>query len=422
MNKTMMDLLNDLYPLHRTLNHDDNLVALNLIEEYIDNEKFSINKYEAGSHVWTWNIPRRFHVNHAYLKNVDGNVIINFEDNPLHIVSYSKSINKKISFDELEEHLYYSDKNPDSIPWQYKYYDNRWGLCLSKNVFDSLDKKVDYIVDISTELLDKPMVAGEFFIQGESNKEILIVTNICHPYQVNDSITGLVVAARLAKELEDTKLFHSIRFLFVPETVGTVAWFANNEEKISNIKYGFSFDCLGNNNTLTLQKTMYEDSHLDFLVEHKVQEYESEILIKKFIEEMSNDELVMSSPGIEIPTVAFHRAPYKEYHTSADNPSIINSEVLEESYNFIKDVISTLAKDYIPKQKSIGLIFMSKFNLHPDEDEDLEALLKIKAINQYINGRHTAYELSKIIDLDLDKVLNFLQIYLDNNLIIKVDR
>lgn len=415
----MINLLNDLYPLHRTLNHDDNLVALNLIKEYIGSENFIINEYEADSLAWTWDVPKRFHVNHAYLKDLKGNVIVDYNDNPLHIVSYSKSIKKKITFKELDKHLYYSDENINSIPWKYKYYDNKWGLCLTKKVYDSLDKESEYFIDISTEFLDKPLMLGELFIPGESKNEILIVTDICHPYQVNDSITGVVIAAKMAKELAKEKIYNSVRFLFVPETIGTIAWLASNENIIDNIKYSFCFDCLGNKNDLTLQKTMYEDSYLDFVAETEVKKYPSEIQIKKFTETMSNDELVTSAPGVEIPTIAFHRAPYQEYHTSADNPSIIDNFCLEESYTVIKKILDIMLQDYTPRQKEKGLIFMSKYDLHLDEDEDLETLLKIKRINQCINGRHTVYELSLMIGLEMDIVLDVLDVYFKNNLIAK---
>ena len=73
---------------------------------------------------------------------------------------------------------------------------------------------------------------GEFFIKGESENEILISTYICHPSMCNDNLSGVVVATALAKYLKNLKLKYSIRFLFIPETIGAISWLYLNQNKI----------------------------------------------------------------------------------------------------------------------------------------------------------------------------------------------
>jgi aminopeptidase-like protein len=409
----MIKLIKDLYPLHRTLNHVDNYEALNLINNYIGHDRFKINEYESGSEVWDWKVPKRFVVNHAYLINDKDEVIIDVNVNPLHIVSYSHSIKEKIDFESLSKHLYYDENNPNAIPWIYQYYNDTWGLCLSKNKFDTLDKKSSYFVDIDVSFTDEPMPIGEFFIPGKFKTEILIVTNICHPYQVNDSISGVVIAAKIAKELKDKVLQNGIRFLFVPESIGTVAWLANNEDKIQNIKFALSFDCLGAGGELKLQQSLYGNSYIDFIAKDIANKRNYQIAL--FREYMSNDESILSASGVEIPTIAFTRAPYKEYHTSEDTPDIISTNKLDESYETIYSVVRSLAFDSIPRQKIKGFLFLKKHNLWTHGVSNTR--FYVKEIFQILNGKLSIYEISYILGLDFMEVYSLIQQCVEKNLI-----
>ncbi len=418
----LIEIIRELYPLHRTLNSDDNQLALNIVGKYLDDGiGLVINEYSCGSKVWTWRVPKRFHVNYGYLKDLDGNILIDFQDNPLHLVSYSVSVNKTLSFDELKEHLYFNELNPDSIPWVYKYYNNEWGFCLTKNFYGKLDKNCSYKVEIDTEFIDKPMVAGEVYLPGFSDKEILLVVDICHPYQANDSISGVAVAIEIINNLSKKKNFLSLRVLFVPETIGTIAWLATNEVKIKNIICGICFDCLGNNNKLNLQKSLYGDNYIDFLATSTCKSIDTEINISSFTEHMAHDETVLSSPGIEIPTISFNRAPYKEYHTSADSVDIIKAENLFSACGVIEEVIKVVMNDYIPCQNQKGIIFLSGYNLWIDEKENLDLLLKRYMILQYINGNHSVFEISKLVDINFHVLCSFLDKLFEEGLIQKID-
>jgi len=413
----IIELMKKLYPLHRTLNHKDNIEALNIIQNGISVPGFKIHSYAAETDIWTWKVPKRFHVNHATLKDMDGNTIIDYKNNPLSIVSYSSSCKKTLHYDELKEHLFFDENNPTELPWIYKYYTQDWGLTLTKNTFDQLEKNTLYQVDIDTEFLNEPMILGEYFIKGKSDDEVLIITDICHPYQVNDSITGVVIAIELINQIMNQKYTpqQSIRFLFVPETIGSICWLAHNEEKINNMISGLTFDCLGTTGNLKVQKTLYGNSYIDFIINSILKDIE----IANYIEYMSNDELVMSSPNIEIPTISFTRAPFKEYHTSGDNMSIINKESLKESFISIQKLLDILIMDYIPLQIVKGPIFMTRYNLWINEEENYDLLLKQHMILQYINGKHSVFEISLLVNIEFNDLLLFLEKLFDNELIEK---
>ena len=80
------------------------------------------------------------------------------------------------------------------------------------------------------------MLVGEYFIKGESPQEILISTYICHPSLANDNLSGILVALNLVKHFKKIKnLKKSLRFVFLPETIGSIAYLNKNLNLLKKI-------------------------------------------------------------------------------------------------------------------------------------------------------------------------------------------
>ena len=45
------------------------------------------------------------------------------------------------------------------------------------------------------------MLVGEVVIEGQSSESILFIANYCHPGQVNDSFSGLVLFMKVMSDL-----------------------------------------------------------------------------------------------------------------------------------------------------------------------------------------------------------------------------
>ena len=81
----------------------------------------NIHKYPTGSKVWTWTIPPKWEVKEAWIK-ANGKKIVDIHDHPLHVMSYSMPVSKKISHDELMKFIYTIPENPEGIPFEFSYY------------------------------------------------------------------------------------------------------------------------------------------------------------------------------------------------------------------------------------------------------------------------------------------------------------
>ena len=73
---------------------------------------------------------------------------------------------------------------------------------------------------------------------GATDEEVLISCHACHPSLANDNLSGVALAAYLARALAGTPHRYSYRFLFIPGTIGSITWLALNEDKVHRIRHG----------------------------------------------------------------------------------------------------------------------------------------------------------------------------------------
>ena len=79
-------LLNDLFPLPRSLTGNGNRQTLDIIKNIIP---LKIVEYPSGQKVFDWTIPKDWEINDAYIITPNGKKIANFKKHSLHIMNYS---------------------------------------------------------------------------------------------------------------------------------------------------------------------------------------------------------------------------------------------------------------------------------------------------------------------------------------------
>jgi aminopeptidase-like protein len=198
---SLKSILTEFFPLHRTLASADQDKTLEIIGSYMpDSANYTLETYAPLTPVWTWNVPERYVVHEAYLEIEGGERIVDFKNNPLHIVSYSVPVDKSLSFEELQPHLYFNEKLPHTIPWVFKYYERDWGFCLLKNLFDQLPRDKKYRAVIKSEFITDPnlgfkVATAVVHPEGGANPtagEFIVQAHTCHPMQANDDGAGVV--------------------------------------------------------------------------------------------------------------------------------------------------------------------------------------------------------------------------------------
>jgi aminopeptidase-like protein len=106
---------------------------------------------------------------------------------------------------------------------------------------------------------------GELVIKGKSSQEILISTYLCHPSMANNELSGPIVSMCLMDYFSTVKnLKKTLRFIFIPETIGSIAYLSKNLLKLKkNIIGGYNLTCLGDEGAHSCMFSKYKNSKSD---------------------------------------------------------------------------------------------------------------------------------------------------------------
>lgn len=336
----LYSLVEELYPICRSITGDGFRETLRVLERYIP---LQVHEVPTGTHVFDWTVPREWNVRDAWVKDLSGRKVIDFQKSNLHLVSYSTPVHETMRLEDLRPHLYTLPEHPEWIPYRTSYYSESWGFCLSH--LDYLGLKDDqYEVSIDSTLADGSLTYGELFLRGEEGSEVLVSCHACHPSLCNDNLSGVTLATFLARRLATIPHRYSYRFLFIPGTIGAVTWLALNEHKLPNVRHGLVLAGLADPGGITYKKSRRGNATIDRVVSHVLAEMGREDGVLEF-DPYGYDERQYCSPGFDLPVGRLSRTPYgtyPEYHTSADDLSLVSPEHLGESFRVLVDILNVL--------------------------------------------------------------------------------
>jgi aminopeptidase-like protein len=330
----------DLYPICRSITGDGIRQTLARIRDRISLQIFEV---PTGTAVFDWTVPKEWNICDAYIKDRDGNRVIDFQRCNLHVVNYSTPIHSSMTLSELKPHLVTLPEHPDWIPYKTSYYKEDWGFCLSHNQMLGL-KDGEYEVCIQSNLETGHLTYGECYIRGRTADEVLISCHACHPSLANDNLSGLVVATFLARALSGEDLRYSYRFLFIPGTIGAITWLARNREMVGRIRHGLVLTGIGDAGGFHYKKSRRGDAEIDQAAEHVLRHSGESAEILEF-SPYGYDERQYCSPGFNLPVGCLMRSvwgSFPEYHTSADNLAFIFPQKLAESLHVCAGIVEVL--------------------------------------------------------------------------------
>ncbi len=340
----MYKLMAELFPICRSITGNGSRETYSILKRHIPLETHEV---PTGTKVFDWTVPKEWNIKDAYVISPDGKKIIDFKKNNLHVVNYSTPIKGKLPLKDLMPHLYTLPEYPDRIPYKTSYYEEEWGFCLSHNQFIQMPEG-EYEILIDSSLEDGYLTYGEFYLKGATSDEFLISCYTCHPSLCNDSLSGVVLTAFLAKCLSRLSLRYSYRFLFIPETIGAVTWLCLNEDKIPRIKHGLVATCVGDpSDCLTYKKSRQGDAKIDKATINILKTSGSNYKIKDFFP-LGSDERQFCSPAFNMPVGSLMRTQYgefSEYHTSADNLDFVQPEYLVDSFEKYVSILYVLENE-----------------------------------------------------------------------------
>ena len=339
----MHALIRELYPICRSITGEGLRTTLRRVGKEIP---LTLHEVPSGTPVLDWTVPREWNVRDAYVANAAGERVVDFRQSSLHLVNYSTPVRRRMTLAELRPHLHTLPEHPDWIPYRTSYYNESWGFCLSQRQLDALpDGEYDVVIDSTLE--PGHLTYGECVLAGSAPDEVLISCHSCHPSLANDNLSGLAVAIALAQWVRSAPRRLTYRFVFIPGTIGSIAWLARNDAVVPRVAHGLVLSCVGDRGGFTYKRSRRGNAPVDRAVEHVLKTAGAPHRIRDFVP-YGYDERQYCSPGFNLPVGCLMRSPngeFPEYHTSADNPEFVAAEALVNSAETLIAVMEVLEHD-----------------------------------------------------------------------------
>lgn len=415
----MYDFVCKIFPYCRSLTGEGVRCTLNDLREFITQgggPELKIFNVPSGTKAFDWTVPKEWKIREAYIEDEAGNHIIDMKNNNLHVLGYSTPVDKWVSLEELKEHIYTQPDQPDCIPYVTSYYKERFGFCMSENMKNSLPEG-KYHMYIDSELFDGVLNYAEIVIPGETDEEVFFSTYFCHPSMANNECSGPALSGELVKyvmSLQQRR--YTYRFVYVPETIGSITYLSQGEHLFKlqkSMVAGFNLSCVGDNRDYSIVESRHADTLADRVLKnvlhyHTDNKYSTYSFLKR-----GSDERQYNAPGVDLPVVGFCRSKfgeYPEYHTSADDLSLVSPEGLQGAYDVMKQVIDALELNNKYKMKVLCEPQLGKRGLYPTISQkgsydEIEAMTNFIA---YADGKNDLLDISNTINVSVRELMKII--------------
>jgi aminopeptidase-like protein len=412
----LLKFCKDLYRIPRSITGEGIVKTLKYIQNIIPIE---IKTVKSGTKVFDWIIPPEWNINDAYVIELNsGKKVIDFQSHNLHVVGYSIPIDSIFTFEELEKNLYYLEDQPEAIPYITSYYSKKWGFCLSYKQFNKLDRNSKYKVVIDSSFNENGCLTyGELLIKGQSEEEIFFSSYICHSQMVNNELSGPAILSAIAEKFQVTDNYFSMRFILIPETIGSLAYLSENLKELKkNVIAGFNISCVGDERMwgyLPSRKGVsYTDKVAKFVLKQEKINYKS----FSWIDDRGSDERQYCMPGVDLPVVCITRSKwdeYEEYHTSLDDFNLVTEKGLNESLKLYLKIIETINTNHFYETNVIGEPQLGRRNLYP-KVSDKKTWQKVKNlinIISFCDGKNDLIDICELLKIQYSECISIIKLY-----------
>jgi aminopeptidase-like protein len=341
--RELYDFASRLYPICRSITGDGVRETLRLIGERVP---LQMHEIPSGARVFDWEVPLEWNIGDATVSDGQGRRVIDFKEHNLHIVSYSEPASVSLSREELMPRLHTLPEHPDWIPYRTSYYRRTWGFCMRHADRERL-RAGTYRVEVKSRLERGSLTYGEALIPGRTRDEVLFFAHVCHPSLANDNTSGISIASALAAWLASEPRRYTYRFVFAPGTIGSLCWLKRNESQLHRVRHGLILALLGDPGPLTYKMSRRDTAEIDSVARYVLPLMDPASRIMPF-SPYGYDERQLCSPGFNLPVGRLTRSVnggYPQYHSSADNLTLIKPECLEQSYEACKRIVTVLEEN-----------------------------------------------------------------------------
>lgn len=384
------DCFDDLFPILRSITGPGIEASLEYFAQFMPLEA---TKVPSGESVFDWTVPDEWHCRRAQLWGPEGEVICDTDVNNLHVLNYSEGVDTTLSLDDLQPRLHSIPSLPTAVPYVTSYYKRTWGFCLSQEQRDRLTPGT-YTARIDAEFSSNGGVPfATCTLPGDSEREILLTSYLCHPSMANNELSGPLVLLALYRRLAAwPRRRFTYRFLLNPETIGALCFLSRYHDHLAtHLEAGLVLTCVGGpNRDLRYKASRTGNSRFDRVM-RRIHEGKESVALGSRYEPFTplggSDERQYCSPGFDLPIGQIARTPYGEYdgyHNSLDNKEWMGIERLSETAESLEQMLAVAEISGIPVNlRPYGEPQLGKRGLYPS----MSAVHEGPASSDEVDGR-----------------------------------
>ncbi|UCH31586.1 MAG: DUF4910 domain-containing protein, partial [Candidatus Bathyarchaeota archaeon] len=303
-----------------------------------------------------------------------------------------------------------------------------FGFSLSKRQGNRLralldgKKSVKLKALVRTKLFSSTLDIVTGTIKGKSNEEIVLIAHLCHPKpSANDNASGsglLLEIARTIKALINSKRIsrpqRTVRFLWVPEHFGTIAYLYHHEDLASRFIAGINLDMVGQDqelckSTLNLDKTpdsvpSYLNDFILSLFERSRETFDpattfgSSSTFRYSANPFSggSDHAEFNASTFSVPCVMLIQWPDLYYHSSMDSIDKVSEDSLERV-----GWIATVATLTLADARIDDALLLAKLTRQGGmarlQHASQEAISNVSQARRNLSSKRLSKELTRII-------------------------
>lgn len=398
-------LLHRLFPICRSITGNGVRETLGILGETIP---LNVIEIPSGTAVFDWEVPSEWNIRDAWIKDANGNRVVDFRASNLHVVGYSVPVRRSMTLEELRPHLHTLPEQPDAIPYLTTYYKRDWGFCLTHRQLEQMQDS-NYEVCIDSTLEPGMLTLAECVLPGETNEEVFLSTYCCHPSMANNELSGPVMTTALYRYLAGLeKRYYTYRFCWVPETIGALAYLHLRGDLLKQrMKAGFVVTCCGDSGAFTYKKVRNPRNDVDRTVLHVLRHMGLEHKVVEFFP-TGSDERQYSSPGFNLPVGSLMRTMYgtnPEYHTSLDNLDFVTAAAMMDTLAAYINVLYCLEHNlFLENRKPFGEPFLSKYDLYHSlggQKQQRDYTRKLRYVLNFSDGEHDLLDIAERVGAPL---------------------
>jgi aminopeptidase-like protein len=217
-----------------------------------------------------------------------------------------------------------------------------------------------------------------------------------------------------------------LRVVFLPETIGSIAYLSLNlESLVEKTIGGLVVTCVGDDRGYSLLGSRYGNTLSDNVAKYVLKSRGITFTQYSWLDRGS-DERQYGWPGIDIPIASIMRSKYgkyPEYHSSMDTfGTVVTKTGLRDSISVYNEVVSIMRNSFIPKVNSLCEPNLGKRNLYSQISspsiQEKPFSRRLIDILSYCDGSNLVSDIAHLCKMNIKEVEDMIYLSLQQNLIV----